>query len=52
MHLSSISSIKKIETKVTPVLTQQDFKVEAGKRKSQEPQVMLGTRDAAGKQVR
>lgn len=40
-----------IETKANSTPTQQDFKVQAKKEKSQEAWVMSRTRDAAGREV-
>ena len=39
------------ETKANSIPTQQDFKVQAQKEKSQEAWVMSRNRDAAGKEV-
>ena len=49
--LSSISINMEIETKANSTPTQQDFKVQAKKEKSQEARVMSRTRDAAGRGV-
>lgn len=46
-----ISINMEIETKANSIPTQQDFKVQAQKEKSQEAWVMSRTRDAAGKEV-